>query len=194
MSVKPFRTGVYYIPLMSGIFGYTCAKCGLLAHQIMKSNLKCVFYGLSSLLVIFISCYGKSEELKDSTVNEKGVVNFEIEQEESNAVETETSGIDSPTISQRKLRTTVVVNSGETVALGGLIRETLQDSVSGIPILSSIPFLGKLFSSTSESRVRTELLVLITPRVIRNQAEARAVTSDLRKTLHNAAALTTVRK
>jgi general secretion pathway protein D len=122
-------------------------------------------------------------------VNSSGVVNLEIEQEESNAVETDTSGIDSPTISQRKLRSTVVVNSGETVALGGLIRDTQEDGVSGIPLLSSIPILGKLFSSTSEKGTRTELLVLITPRVIRNQEEARAVTRDLRKTLKNASAL-----
>jgi general secretion pathway protein D len=125
-------------------------------------------------------------------VNASGVVNLEIEQEESSAVQTTSSSIDSPTIQQRKLRSTVVVNSGETIALGGLIRDTQTDAVSGIPLLSSIPFLGKLFSSTTETGRRTELLVLLTPRVIRNQEEARAV--DLRKTLHNAAALKTIRK
>jgi len=121
-------------------------------------------------------------------VNASGVVNLEIEQEESNV--TNTDATITPTISQRKLRSTVVVNSGETVALGGLIRDTQTDGVSGIPLLSSIPILGKLFSGTTESRDRTELLALITPRVIRNQEEARAVTRDLRETLHNAAALT----
>ena len=88
----------------------------------------------------------------------------------------------------------MVVNSGETVALGGLIRDTQTDSVSGIPLLSSIPILGNLFSSTAETGRRTELLVLITPRVIRNQEEARAVTRDLRNTLHNAAKLKPIRK
>lgn len=127
-------------------------------------------------------------------VNASGVVNLEIEQEESSAVQTTSSGIDSPTIQQRKLRTTVVINSGDTVALGGLIRDTQTDAVSGIPLLSSIPFLGKLFSSTSETGRRTELIVLITPGVIRNQEEARAVTRDLRNTLHNAAALKPLRR
>lgn len=127
-------------------------------------------------------------------VNASGVVNLEIDQEESSAVSTTTSGIDSPTIQQRRLRSTVVVNSGETVALGGLIRDTQTDSVSGIPLLSSIPILGKLFSSTVETGRRTELLVLITPRVIRNQEEARAVTRDLRNTLHNAATLKPLKK
>lgn len=126
-------------------------------------------------------------------VNASGVVNLEIEQEESTAVATTSSGIDSPTIQQRKLKSTVVVNSGETVALGGLIRDTQTDSISGIPFLSSIPILGNLFSTTSETGRRTELLVLITPRVIRNQEDARAVTRDLRKTLRNAAALRATR-
>lgn len=122
-------------------------------------------------------------------VNASGVVNLEIEQEESSAVQTTSSNIDSPTIQQRKLRSTVVVNSGETVALGGLIRDTQEDGVTGIPLLSSIPILGGLFSATSEKGTRTELLILIRPRVIRNLEEARAVTRDLRKTLKNAAAL-----
>lgn len=126
-------------------------------------------------------------------VNASGVVNLEIEQEESSAVSTTTSGIDSPTIQQRKLSTTVVINSGETVALGGLIRDTQTDAISGIPLLSSIPVIGNLFSSSTESGRRTELLVLITPKVIRNQEEARAVTRDLRKTLHNAAAIRNTR-
>jgi general secretion pathway protein D len=127
-------------------------------------------------------------------VNASGVVNLEIDQEESSAVSTTTSGIDSPTIQQRRLRSTVVVNSGETIALGGLIRDTQTDSVSGIPLLSSIPILGNLFGATEETGRRTELLVLITPRVIRNQEEARAVTRELRETLHNAATLKPLKK
>jgi general secretion pathway protein D len=122
-------------------------------------------------------------------VNASGVVNLEIEQEQSSAVATTSSGIDSPTIQQRRLRTTVLVNSGETVALGGLISDTQTDAKSGIPLLSSIPILGNLFGSTSETGRRTEILILVTPRVIRNQEEARSVTRDLRETLHNAAAL-----
>ncbi|MFT5438334.1 MAG: general secretion pathway protein D [Alphaproteobacteria bacterium] len=122
-------------------------------------------------------------------LNASGVINLEIDQQVNTAKVTTSSGIDSPTIAQRRLTSTVVVNSGETVALGGLINDEQNDSVSGIPLLASIPFLGKLFSSTTETSRRTELLILITPRVISNREEARAVTNDLRKSLHNAAAL-----
>jgi general secretion pathway protein D len=75
------------------------------------------------------------------------------------------------------------VQSGETVALGGLIRERSSESVSGIPVLMDIPLLGNLFKTTGQGMQRTELLVLITPRVVRGAAQARAVTEELRKRL-----------
>ena len=98
-------------------------------------------------------------------------------------ISTTTSAIDSPTIQQRSIESTVAVQSGDTVALGGLIRDRDEDSISGIPLLSSIPVLGNLFKTTQTQVRRTELLVLITPRVVRDRREALEVTAELRRRL-----------
>ena len=116
-------------------------------------------------------------------VNAGGLVIMEIEQEVSDAIPTTTSGIVAPTIRRRSIKTTVAIQSGETVALGGLIRDKKTRSKSGIPFLSRIPILGALFGATSEDEERTELLVLITPRVVKDQQEARDVTEELRRRL-----------
>ena len=116
-------------------------------------------------------------------VNAGGLVTLEILQEVSDAIPTETSGINSPTIQQRSIRSIVAVQSGETVALGGLIRERSGETVSGVPILMDIPLLGNLFKTTGQESQRTELLVLITPRVVRGPVQARAVTEELRQRL-----------
>ena len=116
-------------------------------------------------------------------VNASGLVVLDIIQEVSDVAETTSSDIDSPTIQQRQIASTVAINSGETVALGGLIRDTNNNSVTGLPVLSEIPILGNLFKTTSDSVRRTELLVLLTPRVIRDRQDARTVTDDLRKRL-----------
>lgn len=113
-------------------------------------------------------------------VNEGGRVMLEIEQEVSDVVETVTSGIDSPTIQQRKIRTTVAVDNGSTIALGGLIRDRVSESATKIPLLGDIPGLGQLFRSTTKRNDRTELVVLITPRVIGGPDDAERVTQELR--------------
>ena len=116
-------------------------------------------------------------------VNPGGLVVLEINQEVSSVVQTTTSDIDSPTIQQRKIESTIAVQSGETIALGGLIRDDEQETVTGIPLLSEIPLLGNLFKTTNNQVNRVELLVLITPRVVRSQVEAREVTDELRRRL-----------
>jgi general secretion pathway protein D len=83
-----------------------------------------------------------------------------------------------PAISQRKLATQVAVQSGQTVLLGGLIQQAEGNTDTGIPGLNRIPVLGRLFGSTNRSRNRTELIVLITPRVIRGGADAKQITDD----------------
>ncbi len=114
-------------------------------------------------------------------VNAGGLVTMEIEQEVSDVTETTTSGLDSPTIRQRKISSTVAVQSGESVALGGLIRTTKTISKSGVPFLSEVPLLGALFRNTSNDDTRTELIVILTPRVIRNAKDAREITDELRR-------------
>jgi general secretion pathway protein D len=113
-------------------------------------------------------------------VNKNGLVQLDISQEVSNSVPTTTSNIDSPTIQQRKLSTTVVVKNGDTIALGGLITENRSTNKSGVPYLAKIPLLGALFRDTDNSTTRTELILLITPRVMRDEAEFQGVMDDLR--------------
>jgi general secretion pathway protein D len=116
-------------------------------------------------------------------IAKSGMVFVDINQEVSDAVPTTTSGIDSPTIQQRKLSTTVAVQDGATIALGGLIRRSETHGDSGVPVLKDVPLLGKLFSSTDESGLRTELLIFLKPKIIRNAVDAREMTEDLRHSL-----------
>ncbi len=116
-------------------------------------------------------------------VNASGLVILEIEQEVSEVTETTTSGIDSPTIQQRKVKSTIAVHNQDTIAMGGLIRDRIEKATTGVPVLSDIPVVGNLFKSIDDSATRTELLVLIKPQVVRNQDDARAVTQELRQKL-----------
>jgi len=116
-------------------------------------------------------------------VNAGGLVSLEISQEVSNVRPEDNPTIDSPTIATRRIESTVAVQSGQTVALGGLIRDERSKGSSGIPFLSRIPVVGFLFGNKTEQALRTELLVLITPRVVPNQEEARRVTQELRRRL-----------
>jgi general secretion pathway protein D len=116
-------------------------------------------------------------------VNAGGLVVLEIIQEVSSISETASSTGNSPIISQRRFESTVAVQGGETIALGGLIQDTRTDSITGIPVLAEIPILGNLFKSTTDRIDRTELLVLLTPRVVRDLQDARDVTTELRERL-----------
>lgn len=122
-------------------------------------------------------------------VNSNGLVVLDIRQEVSDVAETTTSGIDSPTISQRRIGTTVAVDSEQTVALGGLIEEDVNQIRSGIPILMDIPYLGWLFGRTTNDTERTELLILITPKVLPDTRSAVAATDELRQRLRAVAPL-----
>jgi general secretion pathway protein D len=116
-------------------------------------------------------------------VNPGGMVMLEITQDVNDVDNTTTSSIDSPTIIQRRISTSVAVKSGESVVLGGLIRENESVSDSGVPGLRRIPVLGRLFSSRTTSTTRTELLVLITPTAISNVNEAREATLEMKNKL-----------
>jgi len=126
-------------------------------------------------------------------VNASGRVTLDIEQEVSSVVNTTTSGIDSPTIRQRKIATRVVVNDGESLALGGLIQERNELSRGQVPLLGEIPVLGNLFKRKTDVINRTELLIFIKPRVVRNIYEARDVTSEFRRKLSFETAISTRR-
>ena len=116
-------------------------------------------------------------------VNASGLVLLDIAEEVSNPSTTTTSSIASPTISQRRVTSSVAVSDGETVALGGLIQDNTSKGKNGVPYLQDIPVLGFLFGTHSDSLTRTELIVLITPHVVRSDVDARAVTEELRRKL-----------
>ena len=116
-------------------------------------------------------------------INSGGLVTLDIEQEVSDVVPTTSSSINSPTFQQRKIQTKVVVQDGETISLAGLISEKQFKQNSGVPLLQELPILGALFSTRTNSSARTELLVLLTPRVVGDQGDARALTDELRRKL-----------
>ncbi|MEL6476086.1 MAG: type II secretion system secretin GspD [Pseudomonadota bacterium] len=120
------------------------------------------------------------------TVNAGGLVVLGIRQEVSAVVAT-AADADNPTFAQRVVESTISVQSGETIALAGLIEEDATNSRQGIPVLSSIPVIGPAFGVNTDSNSRTELLILIRPIVIRDQSGAQAATSELRRKLEGLA-------
>lgn len=116
-------------------------------------------------------------------INSGGLVTCDVEQEVSSVSNDSLTGVLTPTISIRKIRSTVSVQSGQTVALGGLISESRNDNSSGLPGLSRAPVIGGLFGTKDQGLTRTELIVFITPRVIGSAEDARDVTKELRSRL-----------
>jgi general secretion pathway protein D len=114
-------------------------------------------------------------------VNNSGLITLDIDQEVSDVSTTTTSNIDSPTITDRHVTSSVVVQDGQTLALAGLILDNLSSTKAGLPVLSSIPVVGSLFGTTSKTRARTELIVFLSPRIIRNSVDAKAMTDELRE-------------
>mgnify|MGYP003945831241 CR=1 FL=1 len=112
-------------------------------------------------------------------VNPGGLVYMEISQEESTPGETQDATGNVP-VDRRSIETEIAVQSGETVLLGGLIKETRLDGKKGVPGLSKIPLIGRLFGSTDTGSTRQELLVLITPTVIDSAESAAQLTEDYR--------------
>lgn len=88
-----------------------------------------------------------------------------------------------PIVNQRQADTTVSVRDGETIILGGIIRNNVTSTVKKVPLLGDIPILGNLFRSTDKSNVKTELLVFLTPRIVKDPEEARKLREDELKRL-----------
>ena len=120
-------------------------------------------------------------------VNANGLVIMDIEQSVENVQPTNPtisgSGIDSPTIATREITSSVAVQNGEVIVLGGLIREDNAYNKSGIPFLHTLPLIGPLFGNTINNKNRTELVVLITPRVVQSKQDARLVTDEFKRKL-----------
>lgn len=111
-------------------------------------------------------------------VNSAGLVNLEIRQEVSAVGSEEFGRTNSPSFISREAETTVVVQDGESVVLGGIIDDQVERDRRGVPYLMDVPVLGRLFRVDSEKVKRTELIILITPRVIRDRQELRTVSQE----------------
>jgi general secretion pathway protein D len=111
-------------------------------------------------------------------INSAGLVNMEITQEVSAVGASIFGNTNSPSFTSRETETTVVVQDGQSVLIGGIIDDQMTRSRSGVPFLMDIPVLGRLFRTESDQTDRTELIVLITPHVIRNRLEAQSVTDE----------------
>lgn len=116
-------------------------------------------------------------------INANGNVRLEIEQEISNVAQTPGANTLTPTVSQRKVRSSVAVANGQTVLLAGLISERQSGGRNGIPILDDVPGLGILFSQTQKATTRTELIIFIRPQIIRDGTDAHFVAEELRSKL-----------
>lgn len=116
-------------------------------------------------------------------VNASGLVLLDIAQEVSDVSQNSTSEINSPVISTRRISTSIAVQDGQVIALGGLFKDSKSFGKNGIPFLSRIPVLGALFGTHQDVSTRTELLVILKPRVLRTIDDGRAVTEELRAKL-----------
>lgn len=113
-------------------------------------------------------------------INASGQVTMEINQEVSEIGEAR-QGSNNPNIINRNFQTSATVGSGETVVLAGLIRNNRRSGTAGLPFLSQIPVLGALFGVQSVTDDRTELVILITPRIVADAAQAAEATKELRR-------------
>jgi len=114
-------------------------------------------------------------------VNANGLVIMEIEQSIENFGDGETNN--NPDILTREIKSSVAVQSGETIVLGGLINEQNDHKKSGIPFLHELPLIGPLFGNTTKTKRKTELVILITPRVVKSRLDASLVTDEFRRKL-----------
>ena len=116
-------------------------------------------------------------------INSGGMVTLEINQEVSQPRPFDPAVNPNPDVATRNAKTSVAVASGETIVLAGLIRENNDRTSTGVPLLSKIPILGAVFGSQTLSRSRTELVMVVTPRIVSDTAQAREATEELRRKL-----------
>jgi general secretion pathway protein D len=117
--------------------------------------------------------------------NANGNIVLDIEQEISSVAAGTAAGSLTPTISQRRVKSSIAVHSGQTVLLAGLITETENKQRQGIPGLDAIPGLGDAFSHQTTSRARTELILFIRPTMIRDAVDAHVIAEEMRSKMNS---------
>lgn len=116
------------------------------------------------------------------TINTEGVVTMEIQQTISNAGTNSGNG---QIILNREIQTEVVANSGQTIIIGGLISENVSNADSKVPLLGDIPWLGNLFKSKSDKKEKTELVILMTPKIITDERQWYEIKKNFKSGLEN---------
>tara|TARA_R110002167_G_scaffold4331_2_gene20291 strand:- start:49 stop:2046 length:1998 start_codon:yes stop_codon:yes gene_type:complete len=111
------------------------------------------------------------------TISADGLVRLVVEQTTESVADSIEDASDIVT-NKREIKTTVLADDGETIVLGGLTREDYQVNKSKVPLLGDIPFIGRLFSSESERRIKRNLLVFLRPKILLGKTEAVAATSE----------------
>jgi general secretion pathway protein D len=119
-------------------------------------------------------------------ITQNGYVTMDVTQTANDLVSY--TSFNAPIVNQREADTTVSVKDGETIVLGGIIQNQITKTINKIPILGDLPILGNLFRDNSTTKNKTELLVFLTPRVVRNTDEARKLRQDTEKDLNPATA------
>ena len=117
-------------------------------------------------------------------VGDNGRIQLDIEQEVSEVKRTNTSGLDSPTIAQRRVKTIVAVDDGQSIVLAGLMRDHNEVGHDKVPLIGDIPLVGNLFKSKNDTISRTELLIAITPHVVKDARQIRGVADEFRDRLN----------
>jgi len=123
-------------------------------------------------------------------INVNGNVRLEVEQEISNVAPGSSASL-TPTVSERRVKSSISVASGQTVLLAGLISEQQDGSRNGIPLLDEIQGLGDAFSHQSKTGTRTELIIFIRPQIIRNGTDAHHIAEELRSKLRGSVGAST---
>lgn len=119
-------------------------------------------------------------------INSDGGVSLRIEQEVSAVSGPVNIGVPDLTFSTREVSTSVLVDDGEILVISGLLDQAETDTVNKVPLLGDIPVLGRLFRDEGRSRVKTNLMIFLRPRIIRNAEDARAVTTPRYKSIRDA--------
>lgn len=117
----------------------------------------------------------------EAVVHSGSRVDLKVSQEVSEAAPTDTSDISSPSIFSRKLQTSLSLSDGESTLLGGLISSSRTDGKTKVPLLGDLPLVGLAFQNRRREGTRTELLMLITPYVLEDASQSRAITDAIRQ-------------
>ncbi len=148
--------------------------------------------GGSSLIGTPNVALGTSIQYKDTgvmldvtpRVNANGMVIMEIKQVVSGVAEAPATGVTSTaTINKKEIESSVAVQDGETIVLGGLITEQNTYNKAGIPFIHELPGIGPLFGNTTNNKDKTELVVLITPRVVKTKQDSRQISDEFKRKL-----------